>query len=117
MARPSKLTHPTFGACELVSSIVLVRWKAPTTRDAAASALSAASLSLSDDTAKGGKGEARNPAEMPVNHSSLASFATASKVSDAELKKLSASPNVEWVGPVYRASAAEKRRGSPRSAV
>jgi hypothetical protein len=107
MANPSKLRHPTFGACELVPSIVLVRWRAPTTRDAASSALSAAALTLSSEAAPG-RADARNPLEAPVNDSSFTSFATGKDLKDADLKKLAASPNVEWVGPVYRASAAEK---------
>jgi hypothetical protein len=116
---PKTLNHPTFGHCELVPSIVAIKWATPIAAKAATSVLSTYSLSLATnvpDTAGGARrgrrssSSARDPRAVNVNHSELLIWASGSsgrKPSNAALDRVAADPNVEWVAPVYRSNSAE----------
>jgi hypothetical protein len=47
-----KLDHPAFGPCELVPTLIAVKWKAPLATKGATSALSAYSLKLATQIPK-----------------------------------------------------------------
>src|SRR5215204_347606 len=116
---PQTLNHPTFGPCKFVPSIVAIKWTAPRDRRAIASTLSHYTLTLADETPKiadgpkkgrGASAAGRDPRAVNVNQSETltwASGASGRKPSDSALKGIADDPNVEWVGPVYRANGAE----------
>jgi thermitase len=107
---PKTLDHPTFGPCDLVPSIVAIRWVTAKTPESIRSSLSALSLNLLQDTSarrrttKAG----RDPAETVVNQSTALTWATTKRgLSEAVSKRLESDSSVEWIGPVYAAKAAE----------
>ena len=105
-----KLNHPAFGPCELVPTLVAVKWKTPVDRKDATSALSAHSLKLATQTPKVSpvsKGARRDPRSVNINHSKSLSWASGTKLTDSALNKVRSDANVEWVGPVYRATASD----------
>ncbi len=101
------IEHPTFGPCEIVPSIVAIRWRTPVEETAATAMLSRASLKLAALRSRRDTKQGRDPAAPVVNQSKLLSWAAGTRVTDASLKKLATDPNIEWVGPVCRAVAAE----------
>jgi subtilisin family serine protease len=104
-----RLDHPAFGACELVPTLVAVKWKTPLGPKGATSVLSAYSLKFATQTPKVSPATrgARDPRPVNVNHSESLSWASGTKLTDSALNKVRTDANVEWVGPVYRATAAD----------
>jgi len=111
MPSPKVLNHPSFGLCEIVPSLFAIRWVTPLDAKSVAAFLAANSFALATDVPKMDRSLAsagRDPRPNNVNQSELLTFATSTRVTDAALTKLSSDSNVQWVGPVYRAVAAEK---------
>jgi subtilisin family serine protease len=116
---PQTLNHPTFGPCKLVPAIVAIRWSAPLDPQAVRSALSANSLapaaqapSAGDGprTGRGASRATRDPRAVNVNQSETLTFASGASgraPTDTAQSRLAADPNVQWIGPVYRANSAE----------
>jgi thermitase len=104
-----KLDHPAFGPCELIPTLVAVKWKAPLPPKDATLTLSAYSLKLATQTPKVSPARrgARDPRSVNINHSERLSWATGTKLTDSTLNKVRSDDNVDWVGPVYRATGAE----------
>lgn len=112
MAPPKTLDHPSFGKCELVPTIVAIRWKSPTPPETVKSNLSRQPVSIATETTPKPKEKATGPARDPrlgeINNSELLTFVSAKDpLTDAALDKLRGSDNVEWVAPVYRATNAD----------
>jgi subtilisin family serine protease len=106
---PKSLDHPTFGACELVPSILAIKWAKPLDREAIIAALSKYSLSLATEvpTAEPAVSKSRrDPRALNVNQSDSLTWASGA-ISDKTVTPLKADSNVEWVAPVYRASKAD----------
>jgi hypothetical protein len=103
---PKALNHPTFGACELVPSIVAIKWAKPLNPQAVIAALSAYSLTLATDAPsmkRGPSGSTRDPRPINLNQSETLSWASG-KISDNTINRLKDDSKVEWVAPVYRAN-------------
>ena len=105
--RPQTLDHPTFGACKLVPTILMVRWKAPLDPAGANDALGASALKAIETGRTERAGEGRDPRNAAVNHSSLITWVTGSRITGAVLQRAEEQANVEWIGPVYQAVAAQ----------
>jgi hypothetical protein len=106
---PKALNHPTFGQCEIVASIVAIKWATPVSPKDAGSALSAFSLRLAAEVPKQRReatGSVRDPRPVNINHSETLTWASG-KITDAIVSEIKAEDNVEWVAPVYRAKQAE----------
>jgi thermitase len=107
MAWASKtLNHPTFGSCEVVPSLVAIKWAAPLDPKAIVSALAVHSLTLATDVPrmeKGASGSLRDPRLVNVNQSETLTWASG-KLTDNAIGALKADSNVAWVAPVYRAT-------------
>ena len=110
---PTKFNHPTFGPCDLIPSLVAIKWANAVPPRRATAALSALSLAPASDPAKMAKGPSRSkrdPRAVNVNSSETLSWASGRagrKPTDTSLKRAAGDPNVEWIAPVYRARAAE----------
>jgi hypothetical protein len=105
---PKTLNHPTFGPCELVPSLVAIKWVNPLNPKAVASALSAHSLVLASTVPrleKGPSGSLRDPRLVTVNQSETLTWASG-KLTDKLLGDIRSDSKVEWVAPVYRATSA-----------
>ena len=112
MAPPKTLDHPSFGACELVPTVVAIRWKSPTPPESVKSRLSGHPVTTATETVEKPKEKAtraeRDPRLGEINNSELLTFVSAkTAVTDAAVDKLRADENVEWVAPVYRATKAD----------
>ena len=111
MAAPKTLNHPSFGKCELVPTIVAIRWKSPIPQETVKSNLSAQNLNIATETvAKQEKatGSRRDARLGEVNNNELLTFISAkSALTDEARDKLRSDENVEWIAPVYRATNAE----------
>lgn len=111
MAWASKiLNHPTFGQCELVPSIIAIRWVKPVSLKDLPSVLAKLSLSKASEVPSAAKrhaGALRDPRPVNVNQSETLAWASG-KLSDADVNRVKANSNVAWISPVYRAKQAEK---------
>jgi hypothetical protein len=106
---PKVLNHPTFGECEIITSIVAIKWETPVSSKDANSALSAFSLRSATEAPRQRKeatGAARDPRAVNINHSETLTWASG-KITEAMVRDIKAASNVEWVAPVYRAKQAE----------
>jgi len=106
------LDHPSFGECELIPTIVAIRWKRPTPQETVKSNLSGQALTIATETTPKPKEKAAGPGRDPrlgeINNSELLTFVSAkTPLTDNALTKLSGNENVEWVAPVYRAIKAD----------
>ena len=103
---PKSLDHPDFGACELVPSLVAIKWNKPMDAKAVDSVLAQYSLTLATEAPKvDQKATARETRPININQSETLSWASG-KLTDAAVEKLKADSNIDWVAPVYRASSA-----------
>ena len=112
MSSPRRIDHPSFGSCELVPTIVAISWKTPVSAETVRSNLSGQALKVSTDTLPKPKekanGKGRDPRVGDVNNSATLTFVSGDAApTDAVLKKLRDSGNIEWIAPVYRAARAE----------
>lgn len=110
MAPQKTLDHPSFGPCELVPSIIAIKWKAPVSSGTLKSTLTRHALALSTDAPKSKEkapGKVRDPRAVTINQSDTLSWVSKSTVTDALLSNLAGADNVDWVSPVYRALNAE----------
>lgn len=105
---PKTINHPSFGPCELNPSIVAIRWRESRSRDAINASLSSFTMSLTESETKAQGDRERDPQAGVVNNSATLSWASGSKMADAQIRRIAQDTNVEWVGPVYRANGAEK---------
>ncbi len=100
---PKSLDHPSFGQCELVPSLVAIKWAVPTKGEAAKSALSGFTLKLAAEAPKGKRtgraSVAHDPAAATVNHSETLTWASATRLTDAILNRISADPKVHQRAP------------------
>ena len=106
---PKSLNHPTFGACELVPSILAIKWVKPLDREAIIAALSKYSLSLATEAPTADPAvpkSRRDPRAINVNQSDSLTWASGT-ISDNTVAPLKTDGSVEWVAPVYRASKAD----------
>lgn len=104
------LDHPSFGPCELVPSIIAVKWATKVRPEAARSLLSEMALTITTEAVKpkeNAKDSAPDPRAVHVNESELLSWASGKAVSKTARAALLKNENVEWVGEVYRATSAE----------
>lgn len=109
---PKTLTHPSFGPCDLVPSVLAIKWTSRVTLHEAASILSTHSLALAPgvDAPGGGRnasGTARDPRPVNINHSETLTWASGEKLSNDAMGRLKAEPLIEWVAPAYRSSKAD----------
>ena len=112
MSFPKTLAHPTFGPCELVPTLIAIRWKEPQAENTVAELLSSNKLALAGevpkmDSAPAAPTTARDPRMNRINQTSALSWASAVNFTDAAAAKIRTNDKVAWVGPVYRATAAE----------
>ncbi|HLM25230.1 MAG TPA: hypothetical protein VK274_09245, partial [Pyrinomonadaceae bacterium] len=112
MTPPKTLDHPSFGECELIPTIVAIRWKRPTPQETVKSNLSGQALTIATETTPKPKEKAAGPGRDPrlgeINNSELLTFVSAkTPLTDNALTKLSGNENVEWVAPVYRSIKAD----------
>lgn len=112
MATPKTLNHPSFGECELIPTIVAIRWKTPTPQERVKSNLSGQALTIATETVAKPKekatGHGRDVRLGDVNNSELLTFVSAdSPLNDQTRDKLRNNEEVEWVAPVYRAKKAD----------
>lgn len=106
---PKTLNHPTFGPCEIVASIVAIKWLKPTSPKEVATALSAFSLSLATEVPSQDKAATRatrDPRPANVNQSEALTWASG-KITEALVIQIKASNTVAWVAAVYHAKQAE----------
>ena len=112
MSPPKTLDHPSFGQCELVPTLLAIRWKAPLSSETTQKTLTDQALSLATETVKQKdkpKGPSRDPRLGEINNSDLLTWASAkAALTDSALNKLSSNESIEWVAPVYRAKGAEQ---------
>ncbi len=104
------LNHPSFGPCELVPSIVAIKWASPQNAQAVNSVLSTHSLTLASDAPaveRRASGSTRDPRPVNVNHSETLTWVSSAKLTQSVQDRLRANDNVEWVAPVYRAANAD----------
>lgn len=109
---PRRIDHPSFGSCELVPTIVAIRWKSSISPDAVRKGLSSQSLTVSDETLPKPREKAAGPGRDPrlsdINNTESLTFASSKEaLTDDVLTKLRELDNVEWVAPVYRATNAD----------
>lgn len=108
---PRMINHPTFGRCELIPSLVAIKWKAPIDRKEVESVLSSFGLSLADEARQSDRSrtrDGRDPAQPTVNQTTMLSWAKGGRLSDAKLGRIKESDNVEWIAGTYRATRADK---------
>ncbi len=104
------LDHPSFGPCELVPSIVAIRWSAPRSQKEVSSILSGQSLTIAAEAPKTKDKPTRSnrdPRPVTINHSETLTWASGKALTDSALDKLATVEGVEWVAPVYRSQTAE----------
>ena len=110
MSAPATFEHPTFGPCELVPSIIAIKWVRPLDQASMQPVVAkyrltvAANASPSDEATKG----ARDPRPVNVNQSDTLTWASVKKEIGALLDALNGDPLVAWAAPVYRATRAER---------
>lgn len=108
---PKTLNHPTFGRCELIPSLVAIKWAAPLDDEAVLSALSDFGLSLAAETPRAERrraGASRDPAQPGINQTTTLTWARGARLTEATLGRIEAGPGVDWVAPAYRATQADK---------
>ena len=107
MKSPKTLQHPSFGPCELIPSVIAVKWAAPTKETAAKAVLSDFSLKpaseASEPRGSARTREASDPTAAMVNHSETLTWASGTRLSEATLDRLAADSRVEWISAVYKA--------------
>jgi len=113
MQFPKTLTHPTFGPCELIPALIAIRWKQPLEENTIASYLSANTLTRATEAPKlememPPAATARDPRMNRVNQTATLTWASGANLTDAVVSKIANDSNVAWVGPVYRATGAER---------
>ncbi len=104
------LDHPSFGPCELVPSLVAVKWARRVPPKEARTLLSRNSLTMATEAPKfkeSPKASTPDPRAVNVNQSETLSWASGKSISKTALTKLTADENIEWVAAVYRAINAE----------
>lgn len=108
---PKNVAHPSFGRCELVPTIVAIKWVAPTKESAARSVLSDFSLKPASEApterARERAREGSDPAAAAVNHSETLTWASGTRVNQATLDRLTEDARVEWISGVYKAKGAD----------
>lgn len=105
-----KITHPAFGLCELVPTVIAIRWEGKYTDDAIISALDSYSLKLSKDVPKISDTKThsnRDPRLVNINNSGSLSWASTEHSTKELLSSLSADAKIAWASPVYRSVSAE----------
>ena len=111
MKSPKTFEHPSFGRCELVSSIVAIKWAAPTTEAAARATLADFSLKPASEAPPARRAtrdsEAPDPTAPTVNQSDTLTWASGTRLSQTTLDRLAADARVEWLAPVYTAKGAD----------
>lgn len=114
MKSPKTIHHPTFGKCQLISSIVAVRWIEPRERAGIDATLAEASVKAAEGPpSKPATQTRRNPAEAPVNNTAYLTFIGGARALSAKsIAQLESDANVAWTAPVYSAAASE---GGPRT--
>jgi thermitase len=102
--KPENMIHPSFGPCEVNSTLFAIKWRQPMTDGDLRAAVLSSDASLSEPGAKRSE-----PTEKTaeINNSSTLSWTTTTAVAKS-MQTASANPSVEWVSPVYRAVNAEK---------
>lgn len=108
---PKTLSHPTFGRCEIIPSVLAIKWTAPLDGKTEASFLSKFSLSLADDiprTERRKGGTSRDPVRPSVNQTTTLSWVKSTRLTETMLSRIEEEDAVEWVSPVYRATRSAK---------
>jgi Subtilase family len=108
---PKTLNHPTFGQCELIPSLVAIKWTAPLDGKTVVSALSRFGLSLAHEAPRADRrkaGASRDPIQPSVNQTTTLSWAKGSRLTEATLSRIEENDDVEWVAPTYRATRSDK---------
>lgn len=106
---PKALNHPSFGPCDIVASIVAIKWLRPISPKEITSALADFSLKLATDVPrleKAATRSVRDPRPASVNQTEALTWASG-KITDARIVEIKASSNVDWVAAVYRAKQSE----------
>jgi hypothetical protein len=107
---PKTLNHPTFGSCELVASILAIKWKRQLDNKAIESALAAQNLSWASTAPKmkdANSGATRDPRAVNINQSETLTWASSQANSRTTPKSVETDSDIEWVAPVYRATKAD----------
>jgi len=114
---PTSFPHPSFGPCEIVPSLVAIRWQERRPASAVLSTLSKHALALASESPRMPESGApkdkaapplRDPRALNINQSETLTWAVASKTAQDTMAKVRAEEGVAWVSPVYRALDAEK---------
>ena len=111
MSLPKTFDHPSFGSCELIPSIVAIKWARPLPPDAIDSNLTGYSLTLASEAPKfkeKSSGSTRDPRAVNINQSETLTWVSGTKLTDKVLTKLNAAENIDWGAPVYRAPKADR---------
>ena len=117
MSPPKSLDHPSFGKCELIPTIVAIKWRTPLAPDALGSNLKSYSLEAATETPKHKeklegetpkrkekREEAVRDPRFEINNTDVLTWASSkTPLTDAALSKIKDAQNVEYVAPVYRA--------------
>lgn len=109
MSPPATFDHPSFGPCELVRSIIAIRWTSRLPPDVISANLRAYSLTLASEVPEfrdRPSRSRRDPRPVKVNHSELLSWVSGATFTDVLLARLNADQNIAWIAPVYRATRA-----------
>lgn len=103
---PKTINHPSFGPCELVPSIMAIKWASQLNTQSLDSVLSTHSLTRATETPQK-EGDTstskRDPRAVNINHNAALTWTSGKALSAAALTRLQEDNNVEWVAPVYRA--------------
>jgi hypothetical protein len=110
-----KFDHPSFGPCEIVPTIIAIRWARPLAPDAIRANLAARSLTLATESPPvkhqqqlppQTAGTRRDPRAGQINQSEMLTWASGGGI-DAAAVALAADDDVAWIAPVFRARKAE----------
>jgi thermitase len=108
---PKTLNHPTFGRCELIPSLLAIKWATPLDGKAVVSALSGFGLSLADEAPRAERrkaGASRDPVQPSVNQTTTLSWAKGARLTEATLARIEENDAVEWVAPTYQATRSDR---------
>ena len=110
---PKILNHPTFGRCELIPSLVAIRWTTPLDAETVPSALSRFGVSLANEaprTKRRKEERSSDPLQPSINQTTTLSWAKGARITEATLRRIEENDDVEWVWRIRRQAGQRERR-------